>query len=188
MGMTRDIAIGEFLDRFAQILQPRLREISDSEISEFVRKHNSNNLNKIFNNLISEDFFKNIKSRHIHGGKLIEKLGRYGDVYLPKRKDPPEFIVSSALEQIQSCDMSFSGYKGNVIKITTNMPKLTFNQIVNLCSSFQDSVFSCIYRSTHRALEHCIRRGLPVKAVNLCGGVACNKQLFKKIEEVAQMY
>jgi len=29
---------------------------------------------------------------------------------------------------------------------------------------------------------------VPLKAVNLCGGVACNNALFKKIEEIAQIY
>jgi tRNA A37 threonylcarbamoyltransferase TsaD len=52
----------------------------------------------------------------------------------------------------------------------------------------QENVFESIARPTHRALGHCMRRGMPVVALNMCGGVACNSNLFSKIEEVALMY
>ena len=65
---------------------------------------------------------------------------------------------------------------------------MSFSSIVNLSSGLQDSMFNCIQKPTHRALEHCIRKEIPISAINLCGGVACNNALFSKIEEIAQLY
>ena len=70
-------------------------------------------MNKIFDNLIPDGYYNNLRDRFVHGGKLVELLARYGDVYLPKKRNqsPVEFDFPKALEYEKSCDMSFSGYQ-----------------------------------------------------------------------------
>jgi tRNA A37 threonylcarbamoyltransferase TsaD len=76
--------------------------------------------------------------------------------------------------------MSFSGFKSHAKEILENdkvSPK-TFGDLVNMCSSFQKSLFEQTIKSLHRTVEFlCVRKGLPITAINLCGGVACNKML-----------
>ena len=55
---------------------------------------------------------------------------------------------------------------------------MTFEDLVNICSSMQKSVFDQVKINLHRAVEHIfVRRDVPITAINLCGGVACNKEL-----------
>ena len=81
--------------------------------------------------------------------------------------------------------MSFAGF--NVDKLITD--SMTFEQIVNLSSSFQKSVFTHLSKSVQRALDHLIlRKNVPVTAISICGGVSSNKQLYHQIQSIASIF
>ena len=50
-------------------------------------------------------------------------------------------------------------------------------------------MFQQVYQQFHRAVEYIfVRRNIEITAINLCGGVACNKALRKDIKAIADIY
>lgn len=92
LGMTRDRAIGSALDRCAALVATRIQELAnegdlEGGIARFIESHEGN---------IPEGYFDPIldTKKFMHGGRLIELMGKYGDTNLDNYGDThskPEF-------------------------------------------------------------------------------------------------
>lgn len=90
--MTRDRAIGSALDRCAALVTKRIQELAnegklEGGITRFIESHAGN---------IPEAYFDPIldTKKFMHGGRLIELMGKYGDTDLDNYGDTynkPEF-------------------------------------------------------------------------------------------------
>ena len=85
------------------------------------------------------------------------------------------FVSAPSMNKDPSCDMSFAGF--NVDKHLSE--EMSFEQIVNLSSSFEKSVFNHLSKYVQRSLDHLVlRKNVPIKAISICGGVSANKHLY----------
>lgn len=106
------------------------------------------------------------------GGPEIEKLAMSGN------KDKFSFPIP--LLKSESCNISFSGLKTaarNFIENNQNINK------ADLAASFQWAIITAILHKTQRALRICSSN---ISCIVLAGGVAANKLLRTKMEELAE--
>ncbi len=106
------------------------------------------------------------------GGPLVDELAHRGkDTYkLPFPLDD------------KSYDFSFSGLKTAVINLAHNEEqKGNKINIENLATSFQDKIIEILTKKTMRALDE-----YKIKNLIICGGVAANKGLRDKFEELSE--
>ena len=76
-------------------------------------------------------------------------------------------------------DFSFSGLKTAVITWVKRRGTLDEQDVADVCASFQEAVVDVLMEKTRRAA-----RAAQVGAVVLCGGVAANRRLVARMEEM----
>ena len=65
----------------------------------------------------------------------------------------------------------------------------TDKKIRNICASFQDVMYKTIYNKLRLALIHTIKeRGINIKHIALCGGVAANSSIRNAIDKLAKEF
>ena len=102
MGMTIDLAIGNYLDSVATNVLLRNDILQDkAQISAFITKYNKNNVQ----NQIPLDYFDGVES-WAPTGKTLEKLAKYGD--------GSEVDMPIPVKMNQLATMSFSGLGSHV--------------------------------------------------------------------------
>lgn len=96
MGMTVDMALGNFLDKITWDVYKRMDLLSDTaQIDQFVREYNNTNKTKI-----PADYFKDI-TKWSPVGKTLERLAKYGD--------SREFELPIPAKLDSLANMSYSG-------------------------------------------------------------------------------
>ncbi len=108
------------------------------------------------------------------GGPVIEKLASAGD--------PETFAFSLPRMKNASLDFSFSGLKTAALKwiAETKMSK-NHSQLSDFLASFEEAVVRALLDN----LTQAAREYMPVSLI-LCGGVARNKRLRSRFEELAR--
>ncbi len=110
------------------------------------------------------------------GGPPVEAEAALGD---PKR-----FAFPRPLLDRPGCDLSFSGLKTAVLRARDELVLrdggLTVQARRDLCAGFQAAVADVLAEKTRRALALC-----PHPAIAVAGGVAANRTLRARLEEVA---
>jgi tRNA A37 threonylcarbamoyltransferase TsaD len=128
-----------------------------------------------------ENLYQDKASTCFHtGGQLIEILAQRGNpnhypsIKLPKSSEPNGI----------GCDMTFSGFLTSAQSILQKEEEeLTFASLCHLSATIQKICFDQIRSQTHRAFEFIDERGvIRLNAINLCGGVSCNKVLQNEIK------
>ena len=112
MGITVDVAIGNFLDRCAKDVAPTLRAALEGEAAaaKFVAWHNAGHVD----DPMPEDYFDDLLTdRAVHGGQLIEKLARYGN--------PAAFTLPIPKAADVSANMSYTGLHTAVLGLLFQM-------------------------------------------------------------------
>ena len=114
------------------------------------------------------------------GGPSVEREALSGD---PKR-----FRFPRPLLDRPGCDMSFSGLKTALIRtrdeVVADRGGLTLTDRADLCAGFQAAVADVLAEKARRALAECATRGT-LQGFAVAGGVAANKALRARLEEVA---
>lgn len=115
------------------------------------------------------------------GGPSVEAEAASGD--------PARFAFPRPLLDRPGCDMSFSGLKTALIRARDQVaePKggLTHTDRADLCSGFQAAVADVLAEKARRALAECAERSASLKGFAVAGGVAANKVLRARLEDVA---
>ena len=122
------------------------------------------------------------------GGPMIEKTAALGD---EKR-----FVLPRPLAYSDDYNLSFSGLKTAVRKLIESyspngelQPELLPNQdVADICASFQSAVTDCLLRKLEKAVKYFKQKYPDGKDVVVSGGVAANKSLRGKLEELAQKH
>jgi N6-L-threonylcarbamoyladenine synthase len=98
--------------------------------------------------------------------------------------DPRRFTFPRPLLDRPGCDLSFSGLKTAVLRARDELIRqdggLTVQARQDLCAGFQAAVADVLAEKTRRALALC-----PVPALAVAGGVAANRALRQRLQEVA---
>lgn len=102
------------------------------------------------------------------GGPIIDKLAQEGN---PRAFNFPE-------GNVPGLDFSFSGLKTAVLRCVEKLPQPW--PIADLAASFQDAVTRVLVKKTLLA-----QKELGAKTVVLAGGVAANKELRRKFQELS---
>jgi N6-L-threonylcarbamoyladenine synthase len=113
------------------------------------------------------------------GGPVVDRLAKLGN------KRAINFPIAEIKEH--RFDLSFSGLKTAVLRYVkeNNVQSSSFSlpptkEIFDICASFQFAVVRALIRSLRRAAqEH------PVKTLILAGGVACNSELRRAFQQLA---
>lgn len=107
------------------------------------------------------------------GGKIIDDLAKKGD--------PTRYEFPIGLKNVASCDLSFSGVKTAIRNFSMENPKLSIQELSDVCASYQNAIISALVLKCGYAN----RENLPIV---VGGGVACNsflrEQFPKKFKEV----
>lgn len=111
--MTGDRAIGSALDRCAALVAKRIQELADEgelegAIRGFIESHAGRIPSAYFDPILNTKKF-------MHGGRLIELMGKYGDTDLDSHGDTirlPEFPFppAAAPKRQPGVDSSFTGH------------------------------------------------------------------------------
>jgi N6-L-threonylcarbamoyladenine synthase len=114
------------------------------------------------------------------GGKYLDEMSEGGD---PRRYEFPR-----ALPQKATLDLSFSGLKTAVhLKIQELKKNLTpqayEEELPHLCASIQEAINDALLRKIQIAVE-----SHQVRSLAVVGGVAANRDLRRKIEQVIEEY
>jgi N6-L-threonylcarbamoyladenine synthase len=104
------------------------------------------------------------------GGPEIEKHAIKGD---PKRFDLPRSMPDSE-------NFSFSGLKTAVRYL---LPKLKGDYLADVCASVQEAIVDVLVRKTNAAA-----RKHDVDLVTVSGGVSCNRELRKQLDEACKRH
>lgn len=98
--------------------------------------------------------------------------------------DPKRFAFPRPLLDRPGCDLSFSGLKTAVLRARDELIRqdggLTVQARQDLCAGFQAAVADVLAEKTRRALALC-----PAPALAVAGGVAANRALRQRLQEVA---
>ena len=119
---------------------------------------------------LGEAFDKTAKLLGIEfpGGPQIEILAKKGD---PNKYDLPKPIFSKG-----GCNLSFSGLKTAVLRITKNIK--TDQEKFDLAASFQRTIEEILYKKTKVAFKEFEKQNDPTKKkFVVAGGVAANKRI-----------
>lgn len=193
MGITVDIAIGNFLDRCAKEIAPTLRAALEGEAAaaEFVAWHNAGHAD----DPMPADYFDDLLTdRAVHGGQLIEKLARYGN--------PATFTLPIPKVADVSANLSYTGLHTAVQRLLFQMEQggrglsqyekirqeYSLEQVCDLCASIQFAAFFQVQRKVASVLNYLRRKQINITCVNLVGGVSCNLELQYMIRVLAKEY
>ncbi len=115
------------------------------------------------------------------GGPQVEQTAQVGD--------PVRYAFPRPLLDRPGCDMSFSGLKTALLRtrdaVMAERGGLTRADRADLCAGFQAAMCDVLAEKTRRALAECTRRGVPVSALAVAGGVAANQSIRAALEGVA---
>jgi N6-L-threonylcarbamoyladenine synthase len=110
------------------------------------------------------------------GGPPVEAEAALGD--------PARFVFPRPLLDRPGCDLSFSGLKTAVLRTRDDLIRkdggLTVQARRDLCAGFQAAVADVLAEKTRRALLVC-----PSPAIAVAGGVAANRTLRQRLQQVA---
>lgn len=112
------------------------------------------------------------------GGPKVERLAKQGD----KKR----FKLPRPLKGREGCDFSFSGLKTAVKKEVDNLGEVNEQDIKDICASFQKCAADIIEDRLKNAFKMYGRN--EGKRLVVAGGVAANKYLNAKIQNVAEEY
>ncbi|KAL0591845.1 hypothetical protein ABG067_000988 [Albugo candida] len=114
----------------------------------------------------------------MHGGKLVEMMALQGD--------PSIFQFTEPMRHRSDCDFSYSGIKSAMLRRVHQLGKPTARQKADLCAAFQHAAVSQLVSKTERA---CVwgkeLLGSRLKHLVVCGGVASNQYLFRRMKALA---
>ncbi|MCC5961521.1 MAG: tRNA (adenosine(37)-N6)-threonylcarbamoyltransferase complex transferase subunit TsaD [Rhodobacteraceae bacterium] len=112
------------------------------------------------------------------GGPAVEAEAAQGD--------PARFALPRPLADRPGCDMSFSGLKTAVLRqrdlLVSEHGGLRAQDRADLCAGFQAAVADLLALKTARALQ---ASETPLQALAVAGGVAANRALRARLEDVA---
>nr|CCA14551.1 Osialoglycoprotein endopeptidase putative [Albugo laibachii Nc14] len=115
----------------------------------------------------------------MHGGKLVETMALQGD--------PSVFRFTEPMRHRADCDFSYSGIKSAMLRRVQQLGEPTADQRADLCAAFQQAAVNQLVTKTERA---CLwgkeLLGPSLRHLVVCGGVASNQYLFRRIEVLAE--
>ena len=107
-------------------------------------------------------------------GATLERYALEGDSTTP--------IVASMFRDRQNLTFSYSGLKAAVRRRVEMLPhELSEKEKMDFAAGFQQAAFDQLLDRMHHALNRCRRRSLPIRQFVVCGGVASNQTLVKRI-------
>ncbi|WP_420561961.1 tRNA (adenosine(37)-N6)-threonylcarbamoyltransferase complex transferase subunit TsaD [Tepidicaulis sp.] len=112
------------------------------------------------------------------GGPAVEKAAASGDA--------TRFALPRPLTGREGCDFSFSGLKTAVRKALLDLEEVSPQDKADLAASFQKAVGDILARQTGKALEMAGARLGPTPRLVVAGGVAANRYLRTRLEELCQ--
>jgi N6-L-threonylcarbamoyladenine synthase len=108
------------------------------------------------------------------GGPMVEKAAEGGNA---KR-----FPFTKPLRGQDTLNMSFSGLKTAIRQAAEKLAPLTCEDVSDLCASMQNTIAAVLAERCEQALA---RHGDGIQTLVVAGGVAANKTIRMKLEEVA---
>ena len=114
------------------------------------------------------------------GGPIVEKHALDGD--------PLSYKLPLPMVGRKGCDFSFSGLKTAVRKLILQHPKPNTNQINDICASFQKTCGDIIEDRMNNAIRIFINAYPEAKTIVLAGGVAANKYIGGRLNELCQKH
>ena len=139
---------------------------------------NYKRLGTTIDDALGEAFDKTAKLLGIEfpGGPKIEILAKKGN---PNKFELPMPIINKG-----GCNFSFAGLKTAVLKISRTIK--TEQEKYDLAASFQNTIERIIYKKTQVAFNEYLKTNNNYsKNFVVAGGVAANKNIRKKIEEIS---
>lgn len=112
------------------------------------------------------------------GGPAVEKAAASGDA--------ERFALPRPLTGREGCDFSFSGLKTAVRKALLDLEEVSPQDKADLAASFQKAVGDILARQTGKALQMAGARLGPDPRLVVAGGVAANRYLRTRLEELCQ--
>ncbi|MAV81116.1 MAG: tRNA (adenosine(37)-N6)-threonylcarbamoyltransferase complex transferase subunit TsaD [Flavobacteriales bacterium] len=109
------------------------------------------------------------------GGPKVETLAKKGD--------PNKFKLPLPIINKGGCNLSFAGLKTAVLKIVKNIR--TDQDKFDLAASFQNTIEKIVIKKTQLAFDEYLKLNNKKRDFVVAGGVAANKGLRKKIEELS---
>ena len=139
---------------------------------------NYKRLGTTIDDALGEAFDKTAKLLNIEfpGGPKIEILAKKGN--------PNKFKLPMPIINKGGCNFSFAGLKTAVLKISRTIK--TEQEKYDLAASFQNTIERIIYKKTQVAFNEYLKTNNNYsKNFVVAGGVAANKNIRKKIEEIS---
>jgi N6-L-threonylcarbamoyladenine synthase len=106
------------------------------------------------------------------GGPIVDRLAATGDA--------SRVTLTAPMASSESAEMSFSGIKAQVARLVRDGGARSDADVANVCAAFQAAVTGVLARKTIAAA---LREG--VEDVVLGGGVAANRELRRRVMELA---
>uniref|UniRef100_K3WZH4 N(6)-L-threonylcarbamoyladenine synthase n=1 Tax=Globisporangium ultimum (strain ATCC 200006 / CBS 805.95 / DAOM BR144) TaxID=431595 RepID=K3WZH4_GLOUD len=114
----------------------------------------------------------------VHGGRLIEEMASRGN---DRAFDFPE-----PMKHRKDCDFSYSGLKTAMLREVKKLGDLGEKTKEDLCASFQRRAIDQLLTRARRACQWGKERlGTDISSIVVCGGVASNQYLRRRMEHVA---
>jgi len=113
------------------------------------------------------------------GGPKISKLAEKERSDNPGKKTP--YSLPRPMIHSKDLNFSFSGLKTSVLYTVKKIPELTEKIKQEVAREFEDSVVDVLIAKTKSAIEQC-----EAKTLVLGGGVSANKEIRKKLAELAK--
>ncbi len=123
------------------------------------------------------------------GGPNLEKMAAFCASPQAQKTALEKFPLPSPLKGRQGCDFSFSGLKTSIRNHVEKLPAGDLNRedIAALAYSFQITVGNIVIDRCHNAIEQFFQtypQGNKPPAFVVCGGVAANKHLRAKLQDL----
>ena len=136
-------------------------------------------LGQTLDDAIGEAFDKVAKLLNLSypGGPIIEKNAINGNISAYELPHP--------LKKNKNLNFSFSGIKTAVNLIIKKERKIDEIVIRNVSASFQNVVANILEEKLNLTMELLKRKKIKISQISLVGGVAANKYIFKRLQNVA---
>ena len=143
-----------------------------------MKKHNEVELlGESVDDAIGEAFDKTAKLLGLNypGGIEIERMAKNGD--------ENTYLLPKPLLNEKNFNFSFSGIKTH-INLLIKKSELNTKFVENLSASFQKTVSQILISKINNGIEILNERNVKIKSVSIVGGVANNKYIRKKLEDL----
>lgn len=139
-------------------------------------------LGETLDDAIGEAFDKVAKLLNLSypGGPLIEKNAKKGNIFF--------YSLPHPLEKSQNLDFSFSGIKTAVNLIVKREKKFNDIFVQNLAASFQHKISNILEKKLNLTMDYLYKHKINISQISLVGGVAANKYILKKIQNIANFH